>query len=103
MSFQKLAKELGKLEKTANAEFELRYLAKKAANKFTRDKIALNQSIKQLAKEAQLNDEQTKRVCEFANNDVYQQIFDSSDDKHVHFDIADPHQIVGSQEKLHQL
>jgi hypothetical protein len=92
---EKLAQELEKLstEKVAH-EFDLKYMAKKAADEFLKSERPLTQTISELAKEASLNSEEIKRVCEYANNDVYQSLFDREQDKHIHFDVADSSSIT---------
>jgi len=53
--------------------------------------VPLNQAIVDMvAEHPELNNEHIKRVVEFANNSAFQELFQKSEDKNVHFDVADP-------------
>ncbi len=73
----------------------LETLGKKAAAQFLQDGAPLNESIVKLASEyANLENEHLKRIAEFANNAVFQEMHSKGEDKNVHFDIADPGVII---------
>jgi hypothetical protein len=88
MSLQKLANLLKDAEKTFD-EFQVDYFAKKASNDYLNKKASLNESIKKIAHEENLNTEQIRRICEAANHTVNQHLFDTQDDKNVYFEVAD--------------
>ncbi len=73
----------------------LEALGKKAAALYLNEKEPLNSSIVKLASEhPQLENEHIKRIAEFANNAVFQQMHNQSEDKNVHFPVADPGTII---------
>jgi hypothetical protein len=73
----------------------LEALGKKAAAQYLQNGSVLNESIVKLASEyPNLGNEHLKRIAEFANNAVFQQLHSQSEDKNVHFDIADPGVII---------
>lgn len=75
----------------------LLWFAKTAARAYLNDKIPLNTSITKLAStEKDLNRDHLKRIAEMANNEVFEQLFNNSSDKNVHFDVANPDQIFSS-------
>lgn len=68
----------------------LRELGKKAAVAYTEQQRPLNETIAGLAKEAGLNHEQVKRVCEFANNEAFVSRFRAQPDaRQISFPLAD--------------
>ena len=80
--------------KGADAQL-LESLGRKAANQFLKDGTTLNGAIASLASEhPQLQNEHVKRIAEFANNAVFQDMHSKSEDKNVHFDVADPGTII---------
>jgi hypothetical protein len=69
----------------------LEMLGRKAAGRFLSEGVSLNDSIRELVgQHPELQNEHIKRVVEFANNVAFQEMFSKSEDKNVHFDIADP-------------
>lgn len=77
-----------------NAEL-LETLGKQAAARYLKDGSNLNESIGGLISEnPSIGNEHTKRIAEFANNQVFQELHSKSDDKNVHFDVADPGVII---------
>lgn len=69
----------------------LEMLGRKASQMFRQQGIPLNQAVAQLVSQhPELGNEHVKRVVEFANTVTFQELFQSSDDKNVHFDVADP-------------
>jgi len=69
----------------------LEMLGHKAAREFIDKKVPLNTAVAQAVREhPELNNEHIKRVVEFANNVTFQEMFQSSTDKNVHFPVADP-------------
>lgn len=73
----------------------LEALGKKAAAQYLQSEASLNESIVKLASQhANLNNEHIKRIAEFANNAVFQGMHSRSDDKNVHFPVADPGTII---------
>jgi hypothetical protein len=68
----------------------LEMLGNRASAMF-RNGTSLNSAITQLvAEHPELTNEHIKRVVEFANNVTFQNLFQNSDDKNIHFDVADP-------------
>ena len=68
----------------------LETLGRQAAQMFKRG-VALNEAISKLVSEhPELGNEHIKRVVEFANNVTFQELFENSSDKNVHFEVADP-------------
>jgi hypothetical protein len=72
----------------------LRYFGKQAARMFLDQEKPLNEAIAELAKEASLNFEQTKRVVEFANNETFAQLFKLGYEKNITFPMADASQVT---------
>jgi hypothetical protein len=72
----------------------LKMMGKKAAAMFLTDKTPMNTSIANLVKEASLNEEQVKRVVEFANNEVFSELFRQDYDKNIAFPVADPGKVL---------
>lgn len=69
----------------------LEMLGRQASQLFRSQGIPLNQALSQvLANHPELGNEHVKRVIEFANTVTFQEMFQSSEDKNVHFDVADP-------------
>lgn len=69
----------------------LEMLGRQASQLFQQRGIPLNEAIVQVvADHPELNNEHLRRVVEFANTVTFQEIFQSSSDKNVHFDVADP-------------
>ncbi len=95
MSLQKLASFLSSpLEDDFKHEFDIEYFAKKASQNYISNKTPLNESIKKYASDNGFNVEQTKRICEAANHEVNQHLFNTQEDKNIYFDIADASQIT---------
>jgi hypothetical protein len=76
---------------------QLKLLAKRAAAEYVKEETPLNDSIKELAKEASLNAEQTKRVIEMANTETFVRLFSGNYDKNIDFDVADPEAILSHE------
>ncbi len=73
----------------------LEMLGRKAAQNFTQNNVPLNQSIRDLiAEQPDLNNEHVRRIVEFANNTAFQELFEKSPDKNVHFEVADPGVVI---------
>lgn len=73
----------------------LEVLGNKAAQLFIQNGVPLNDAIKQVvAEDSNLGDEHLRRIIEFANNQAFQQLFENSEDKNIHFDVADPAVII---------
>lgn len=69
----------------------LEMLARQASQMFQGQGIPLNDAIKQVtANHPELGNEHINRIVEFANTVTFQQMFQGSEDKNVHFDVADP-------------
>lgn len=69
----------------------LEMLGRQASQLFRSQGVPLNQAISQvLANHPELGNEHVKRIIEFANTVTFQEMFQGSEDKNVHFDIADP-------------
>jgi len=78
----------------------LEMMGKQAANMFLNDGVSLNDAIAKLAgAHADINQEQVKRVCEFANTAVYLAKHDTSktagaESSYPQFPLADPSRII---------
>jgi hypothetical protein len=84
----------GSQSSNINAEL-LETLGKQAAARFLKEGSNLNETIGSLVSQhSGINNEHTKRISEFANNQVFQELHSKSDDKNVHFDVADPGVII---------
>ncbi len=69
----------------------LEMLGRKASQLFQSQGLPLNQAIAQVvADHPELGNEHVKRIVEFANTVTFQEMFQNSEDKNVHFDVADP-------------
>lgn len=71
------------------------YMGKQAASRYICDDVSLNDSITEMAKEASLNQEQVKRVVEYANNATFASLFKNNYDKNITFPMADANSIMG--------
>jgi hypothetical protein len=70
---------------------ELLEMLGRQASKLFKQGTPLNNAITQvIADHPELGNEHIKRVVEFANNVTFQELFQSSSDKNVHFEVADP-------------
>jgi hypothetical protein len=73
----------------------LELLGTKAAHMFTQGGVPLNDAVSQVsAEDPNLGDEHIRRIVEFANNAAFQEMFEKSPDKNIHFDVADPGVII---------
>lgn len=69
----------------------LEMLGRQASQLFQRQGVSLNQAVSQvLANHPELGNEHVKRIIEFANTVTFQEMFQNSEDKNVHFEVADP-------------
>lgn len=69
----------------------LEMLGRQASQLFQAQGVSLNQAVSQiLANHPELGNEHIKRVIEFANTVTFQEMFQASEDKNVHFEVADP-------------
>lgn len=69
----------------------LEMIGRQASQMFREHGVPLNDAIRQLAAQhPELGNEHIKRVVEFANNVTFQEMFQSSPDKNIHFEVADP-------------
>lgn len=97
----KLSTALANEGKYANVSPEmLEMMGKQAANAFIEKGISLNESISKLAAaHHDINQEQVKRVCEFANTAVYLAKHDmaktaGAKESYPEFDLADPNRVI---------
>jgi hypothetical protein len=97
----KLSTALANEGKYANVSPEmLEMMGKQAANEFIEKGVSLNESISKLAAaHDDINQEQIKRVCEFANTAVYLAKHDmaktaGSKESYPEFDLADPNRVI---------
>ena len=97
----KLSTALANEGKYANVSPEmLEMMGKQAANEFIEKGVSLNESISKLAAaHNDINQEQIKRVCEFANTAVYLAKHDmaktaGSKESYPEFDLADPNRVI---------
>lgn len=66
-------------------------LGRQASQLFQSGKIPLNDAVAQVvANHPELQNEHVNRIVEFANTVTFQEMFQNSEDKNVHFDVADP-------------
>lgn len=78
----------------------LELMGKKAANLFLSEKVALNEGVAKLAAaHHDINAEQIKRVCEFANTAVYLSLHDKNktaqaSSSYPQFSLADPGRVI---------
>lgn len=73
----------------------LETLGNQAARRYLEDGDGLNETIRELvAQHPEMKNEHTKRIAEFANNQVFQELHTKSDDKNIHFAVADPGVII---------
>lgn len=72
---------------------ELRELGKLAAARFLEDGMPLGEAVGSIVKKSALNAEQTKRVCEFANNAVLMAKLAAGERK-IDFVVADPDAVL---------
>lgn len=69
----------------------LEMLGRQASQMFQTKGVPLNQAVSQvLSSHPELKNEHIKRIVEFANTVTFQEMFQNSTDKNVHFDVADP-------------
>jgi hypothetical protein len=75
----------------------LELLGTNAATAFVENGTPLSDAVKQqIASHQGLNNEHVKRVVEFANNRAFRDMFERSQDKNVHFPVADPGDVIRS-------
>lgn len=69
----------------------LEMLARQASQLFQSQGVPLNDAVTQVvANHPELGNEHVQRIIEFANTATFQDMFQNSEDKNVHFDVADP-------------
>lgn len=69
----------------------LEMLGRQASQLFQSQGVPLNQALAQvLSDHPELGNEHIKRIVEFANTVTFQEMFQNSQDKNVHFDVGDP-------------
>ncbi len=69
----------------------LEMLGRQASQMFQSQGVPLNRAIQQvLANHPELGNEHIKRIVEFANTVTFQEMFQASQDKNIHFEVADP-------------
>lgn len=74
---------------------ELEHFAKIASHAYLTDKTPMNSTITKIAEEnGYLNKEHLKRIIEMSNSNVYQDLYGKEEDKNIHFDVADPREIL---------
>jgi hypothetical protein len=75
----------------------LELLGTNAATAFLENGTPLSDAVKQqIASHQGLNNEHVKRVVEFANNRAFREMFERSQDKNIHFPVADPGDVIRS-------
>jgi hypothetical protein len=86
---------LGGSQQTKVASDRLDLLAKTAARRYLHESVPLNESIKKIASENDLNPNQIERVCEIANLATHQGLWAKTAQKEsVAFDLADAKTII---------
>jgi hypothetical protein len=75
---------------------DLEDLAKRASSMFLTQDTPLTEAVVKIAQECRgISSEQVKRVVEMANQNTFQQLFEkNAGDRNVHFDIADPNDVL---------
>jgi hypothetical protein len=82
---------LGSKEKVSSED--LKRFGLESSRKFLAKESCLNDAVSGFVREHNLNDEQTKRVVEFANNSTFKAIFEKQASKVVEFEVADVDEI----------
>lgn len=90
-----LEKYLLSKESTSVDKHQLMAMAKRAAVMYIDKDTSLNDAITEMAKEASLNEEQVKRVVEYANNSTFVSLFKNNYDKNITFPMADANVVLG--------
>lgn len=79
----------------SNRSEQLDVLAKTAARRYLQEGVALNDSIRKLAAENDLNPNQIERVCEMANIATHQGLWSKTAQKEsIAFDLADARNVI---------
>jgi len=78
------------------SELELKMMAKEASKKYLEDKVPLNDTIAKIASERDMNGHQVARICEQANLDTYNAMWDRSKNGDFTFDVADQDKIAST-------
>lgn len=74
---------------------DLQDLAKRASDMFLHQDTPLRDAVVKVASEYPgISQEQVKRVVEMANSTSYQRLFEKNASKNIHFDIADPSEVL---------
>lgn len=74
---------------------ELQHFSKIASDQYLTNGVPMNKTITDISNDNQyLNKEHLKRIIEMSNSNVYQHKYDKESDKNIHFDVADPNQIL---------
>jgi len=77
-------------QKTVSPEV-LEIIGQQAARSFLDKKVPLNDAVVNAIKgHPGLNDEHIRRIVEFANNVTFQEMFQTQENKNIHFPVADP-------------
>ena len=76
------------------SEIELKLMAKDASKRYVEKSQSLNDTISKLASERQMNPHQIARVCEAANLDTYNAMWDRTGSGDFTFDVADQDKVV---------
>lgn len=105
MSLQKLASYFkeASFDGSFKNNFDVEYFAKKASESYLKSNTSLNDSIRKIASDNGFNQEQVKRICETANHNVNQELFDKQADKNVYFKVADFNEILDQPVKTASL
>lgn len=74
---------------------QLLAMGKRAMTRYVEEDKSLNDAITEMAKEASLNEEQVKRVVEYANNATFAALFKNNYDKNITFPMADSNTVLG--------
>jgi hypothetical protein len=76
------------------SEIELKLMAKDASKRYVEKSESLNETISKLASERKMNPHQIARVCEAANLDTYNAMWDKTGSGNFTFDVADQDKVV---------
>lgn len=87
---------LSKKDNATTDSTRLRMLGDRASDKYLLDGVPLTDAVAELAKEASLNFEQIKRVCESANNRTFAEKFKQPYDKNISYPLAEATKVAAA-------
>lgn len=75
-------------------KYDYEKIAEDVSDAMIHDSVPMNESIKSISIQINLNPEQIKRVAEASNIKAYNKVYDSKDDKTFTFELADSKKII---------